>query len=297
MAHHRQDTGVRGAETVDALWAQLVQALRRVYPDEARPMAQWLLEEATGISRMQRVVHPKRPIRAPERAQLVAMLQRTLSGEPLQYVVGYANFRGLRLSVTPDVLIPRPETEQLVEQALERLPATPTVRVLDVGTGSGCIALALKHERPEATVAGCDVSEAALRVARSNAEQCGLPVTFVQADMRQPNVHERTDGPFDMVISNPPYVTMDEAPSLPDRVRAHEPAVALFAEDEPLQYYRALAQQADRLLRPAGQVLVEINEAYGAAVVACFRDHGLSEVLLQQDYAGRDRFVAARRSG
>ncbi len=297
MTHHKHDTGVRGAETVDVLWKQLVQALRRVYPDEARLMAQWLFEEATGISRIQRITRPKRPIRPPERAQLETMLQRTLCGEPLQYVVGYAYFRGLRLAVTPDVLIPRPETEQLVGQALEQLPARQTVRVLDVGTGSGCIALALKHERPEAIVAGCDVSEAALRVARSNAEQCGLPVAFVQADMRKPDVHERTNGPFDMMISNPPYVTMDEAPTLPDRVRAHEPAVALFAEDEPLQYYRALAEQADRLLRPAGKLLVEINEAYGAAVVACFQDHSLSDVRLHQDYTGRDRFVGARRPG
>ncbi|NBB87514.1 MAG: peptide chain release factor N(5)-glutamine methyltransferase [Bacteroidetes bacterium] len=297
MARQEDATGVRNAETVDVLWKRLAQALSRVYPDEARVMAQWLLEEATGISRIQRITHPLRPIAASERAHLDAMLQRVLSGEPLQYVVGHAYFRGLRLEVTPEVLIPRPETEQLVEQALERLPAKQIVHVLDVGTGSGCIALALKHERPKAIVVGCDVSEAALRVAQSNADQCGLPVAFVQADMRTPDLYERTDGPFDMVICNPPYVAMDEAPTLPDRVRAHEPALALFAEDEPLQYYRALAQQADRLLRPAGQLLVEINEAYGAAVVACFQDHGLSDVRLHTDYSGRDRFVVAQRPG
>lgn len=297
MAEQEDDLGARSAETVDALWRQLVQTLRRVYPEEAHSMARWLLEEATGVSRVQRVTHPQRPVESAERARLKAMLQRTLSGEPLQYVVGYANFRGLRISVTPDVLIPRPETEQLVERALERLPAEQNVHVLDVGTGSGCIALALQHERPETAVVGCDISEAALAVARSNAMRCGIPVRFARADMRKPDLCTRTGGPFDMVVSNPPYVTLAEAGSLPDRVRAHEPAKALFAEAEPVQYYRALAQQADRLLRPAGRLMVEINEAYGAQVVACFRDHGLSDVTLHQDFAGRDRFVEACRSG
>lgn len=296
MTHHEEDTGGSRVDTVDALWRHLVHTLDPVYPDEAHSMAQWLLEEATGLSRIQRIAHPERSIEAAERERLDAMVQRLVAGEPLQYVVGYAHFRSLRLSVTPDVLIPRPETEQLVEQALEHIPVQQAVRVLDVGTGSGCIALALKHERPDAVVVGCDVSTAALQVAQSNAAAHGLPVPFVQADMRASDLPDRTDGPFDLVLSNPPYVTMGEAATLPERVRAYEPAEALFAEQGPLQYYHALAQQSDRLLRPGGQLLVEINEAYGAEVAACFREHGLSHVELHQDLTGRDRFVGARRS-
>jgi len=288
---------VKSPVTLARVWEWLVTSLQRYAPDEAAHIAQWLIEDVTGLRRAQRIAQPDRLLTCDHIAALRRMLDRLHTGEPVQYVVGYSDFRGLRLRVSPAVLIPRPETEVLVAKALQAVSSVETPRILDVGTGSGCIALALRDEHPLASVVACDVSVEALAVARDNAERLDLPVQFIEADMRSSDFAARTGGPFNLVVSNPPYVTMEEADSLPSRVRAFEPKIALFAEEEPLQYYRILAQQAKHLLLPAGQLLVEINEAYGQEVVDVCTASGLTNVTLEQDLTGRDRFVAAVYSG
>ena len=166
-------------------------------------------------------------------------------------MLGHADFYGLRLSVSPDVLIPRPETEELVEEALRRIAGVEAPTVLDVGTGSGAVALALAHERPTATVFAADVSAEALAVARANAERLGLDVAFVRADALGPHFTRDVPPAFDLVVSNPPYVPAGERAGLQPEVRDWEPGLALFVPDaDPLRFYRALAGHAGALLAP-----------------------------------------------
>jgi release factor glutamine methyltransferase len=246
-------------------------------------------------------------------------VRRRAAREPLQYVLGHADFYGLRLRVTPAVLIPRPETERVVERALALIADVPTPRVVDVGTGSGCIACAVAHERPTARVVGCDVSTGALAVARANADALGLPIAFGEADLTAPAFPAqvrallgRPGGPppedaatggdalsdaarFDLVVSNPPYVPDAEADALAPEVREHEPPVALFTGADPLVCYRALARHAAALLRPGGRLVTETHADYAADVAAVFRDAGLADVRTERDLAGRPRLALARR--
>src|SRR5690606_1734301 len=223
-----------------------------------------------------------------------ALLARRLRGEPLQYVLGHADFFGLRLRVTPAVLIPRPETEEVAEEALRRLDGRETPWVLDVGTGSGALALALKHRRPDAEVFACDVSEAALAVAADNAKRLGLAVTFIESDVLDAAFTRAAPPAFDLVVSNPPYVPEAERDDLAAEVRDHEPDEALFVPSEdPLLFYRALAARAPDLLKPGGWLVVAPHAEHGEAVRDCFGGVGLEGATLRRDLAGRPRIVSA----
>jgi len=252
-------------------------------------------EEAFGVPRVALLAHPDEPATDAEADALAAMLARRLEREPLQYVVGHADFFGLRLRVTPAVLIPRPETEELVEEALARLAGHEAPWVLDVGTGSGAIALAIKHRRPDAEVFACDVSEDALAVASDNADRLGLDVTLIQADALAPAFADGTPPCFDILVSNPPYVPDAERETLEPEVRDHEPPEALFTGEDPLVFYRALAGHADRLLKPGGLALFEAHADYAAAVEALLTEAGLAEAGRRRDLSGRERIAWARR--
>lgn len=260
---------------------------------DARRNAEWMLCHLLGIRRAQLYAYPEAPLPPEAAARLDAFVARRRRREPLQYVLGEADFMALTLRVTPAVLIPRPETEQLVVAALERLGTTPAPRVLDVGTGSGCVALAVQHERPEAYVLGVDVSEAALAVARDNGRRLGLKVAWASADVLAADFAGRVGGGWHLVVSNPPYVPVGEAAALEPEVRDFEPALALF-EPGPLAFYHALARQAPALLAPGGWLVVEVHDGMGEAVAALWRAADLEEVALTADLSGRRRLVAGR---
>jgi release factor glutamine methyltransferase len=223
-------------------------------------------------------------------------VERRAAGEPVQYIIGRVAFRGLTLDVTPAVLIPRPETEEVAGELLRRLEGRPEPWVLDVGTGSGAIALAVKQERPDAEVFACDVSPDALDVAAGNAERLGLDVAFAPADALAPGFPAGRPGAFDAVVSNPPYVPETERAGLQREVRDWEPPGALFVPgDDPLLFYRALATAALEMLKPGGVIVVETHADHGDAVRALFVAAGLENATLSRDLAGRDRIVAAER--
>jgi release factor glutamine methyltransferase len=280
-----------------ALLDDAVSALSDAGIADARRTAEWIVEEATGADRAALYARPDIVVEPAEAALVARYVARRAAGEPVQYVLGHADFYGLRLAVTPDVLIPRPETEEVVEEALRRVQATDAPWVLDVGTGSGAIALAVKHERPDAEVFAVDVSPEALAVAASNAARLGSEVTFVESDALRPAFAADVPPTFDLILSNPPYVPEAERAGLQVEVRAHEPASALFVPDaDPLVFYRALAGHAGALLKPGGWLVAETHADLGQAVGALWREAGLDEVEVLADLAGRDRIAVGRRA-
>lgn len=259
--------------------------------DEARRTAEWIVEDVTGARRVDLYARPDIVVEPGEAALVDRMLTRREAGEPVQYVLGSADFYGLTLAVTPAVLIPRPETETVVEHALARIADVEAPWVLDIGTGSGAIALAIKDQRPDAEVFAVDVSPEALAVAAGNADRLRLGVTFVQADALRPAFADEVPPAFALVISNPPYVPESEAPTL-QRELAHEPGTALFVPDrDPLVFYRALAGHALRLLTPGGWLVAETHADFGRQVARLFTEAGLVGVEVAADLAGRDRVV------
>ena len=275
---------------------QAVAVLRAAGVDEARRTAEWIVEHATGLSRVERIARPDVAVPADQRALAERLVARRAAGEPVQYVTGQADFRDLTLAVTPNVLVPRPETEEVVDAALACIRDVEAPWVLDVGTGSGAIALAVRSERPEAEVIAADVSERALAVARGNADRLGLDVSFVLADALHAAFAAEVPPVFDLVVSNPPYVPDTERATLQSEVR-HEPELALFVPDaDPLRFYRALAGHADALLRPGGWLVCETHADHGAGVAELFAASGLSDAAIRRDLAGRDRIAVARRA-
>ena len=263
--------------------------------ESPRRTAEWIVEDVTGAGRLA-LYTAAAEVGPGEAARVEEMVARRATGEPVQYVLGHADFYGLRLEVTPAVLIPRPETEAVVEEALRRLRAFEAPWVLDVGTGSGAVALAVATERPDAEVFAADVSPDALAVAAANAERLGRAVTFVEADALRPAFADAVPPTFDLVVSNPPYVPEAERAGLQREVREWEPEGALFVPDaDPLVFYRALAGHAERLLRPGGWLVAETHADHGAAVAALWGGAGFEEAAVLPDLAGRDRTAVARR--
>ncbi len=247
------------------------------------------LLEVLGTDRAALRAHPERTMTTDDQVRYQAMLQRRLLFEPVQYILGEQEFFGLPLRVTPAVLIPRPETEHLVEAVLARLDARSALELADVGTGSGAIALALAHARPLARVTALDVSGEALEVARGNAARLGLEVHFVESDLLAGVAGER----FDAVVSNPPYVPQEEREALHPQVREHEPGLALFGGAGGLEVYRRLVPEAWEALGPGGLLAMEIGFGQRDAVAGLLE--GWSGVEFVQDLQEIARVVLARR--
>lgn len=224
--------------------------------------------------------------------ELQSILARLRNFEPIQYVQGFARFLGRPFKVCPGVLVPRPETEELVERMLEEV--RPDARILDIGTGSGCIAVSLSVGLPAAQVTAWDVSEEALSVARANNAALHASVGFGQVDVLaySPVGPER----FDVIVSNPPYVTESEKAGMERNVLDWEPFSALFVPDtDPLRFYRRIAELGRTLLVPGGKIYFEINRAFGPATRAMLLGQGYAEAHILKDISGNDRFVIAEK--
>lgn len=221
------------------------------------------------------------------------LVERRYRGEPIQYIVGETEFYGLPFLVTPDVLIPRPETEHLVEKVVELAPLFPKPRMVDVGTGSGAIAIALAHEWPSAEITAIDVSPSALELARRNADRIGFAdrIRFLEGDLLAPVVFER----FDFVVSNPPYVPATDRDSLSVEVREHEPGLALFAGEEGLDVYRRLIPEAFCVLESGGFLLMEIGYGQSAVLAGLLKESGFDRIGFVPDLQGIPRVISGRR--
>jgi release factor glutamine methyltransferase len=275
-------TALRGVPVREALDSAVV-ALSAAGVDTPRLDAEVLLAHALGVDRLVLLTGSDRRVEGPAvRAFQDAVRRRSVEREPVAYITGEKGFRRLDLAVDPRVLIPRPETETLVEAALE-LPRG--ARVVDVGTGSGAVALALKDERPDLEVVGTDTSADALAVARANAARLGLDVTFVEADLLD------GAGDADAVVSNPPYV--EDSATLQPEIARHEPAVALYAGPEGLTVIRRLVAQV--AASAARFVAVEVGMGQASEVAGMLRAAGFGETGVRHDLAGIERVVLGRR--
>jgi release factor glutamine methyltransferase len=237
----------------------------------AVPDATLLLMHLLGIDRATLIAHPERTLTREQQAALQRVVERRLLFEPIQYITGTQEFYGLAFHVTKDVLIPRPETEFLVEAVLARLPHDVPERIVDVGTGSGAIAIALAHALPQAFVTAIDLSPDALAIARKNAQTHALEdrIRFLRSDLLEAVADE---APFDAIVSNPPYIPAADAPTLHPQVREHEPAQALFAGATGLEVYERLIPQAAALLKPNGLLALEIGFGQRDAIAALLAD-------------------------
>lgn len=222
--------------------------------------------------------------------RITDLIHRLQRHEPLQYIVGNARFHGHKFKVTPAVLIPRPETEQLVDLIVDENKESD-LRVLDMGTGSGCIAISLARALKFAQVDALDVSRDALAVARANAEALQVKVRFFESDMLAP----QPAATYDIIVSNPPYICWSERESMERNVKDYEPGQALFVPDnDPLLFYKAIVPYARQSLERGGRLYLEINQRFGAEVKRLLDEHGFDEVRIIDDSYGKVRFAAAR---
>ena len=294
---------------LNAFIDQGIKALEPLYPmPEARQMILMLCEETLGIKNYTHIVNPDFEISEDDSRMLLAKLEDLSRGMPLQYALGFADFCGLRFKVSPAVLIPRPETELLVRDALQQASrikrmraaygkSAEPVRVLDLCTGSGCIAWSVALNLPGTVVVGTDISDDALEVARSQdfaaelkSRQALAPV-FVKSDVLDTE-QEFPYGPFDLILSNPPYILPSEKSQMRVNVLDYEPEVALFVpQEDPMLYYRAVARWSERFLAPEGKALTEINAQLAEETKAVFKDAGFTGIELIKDYFYKNRFI------
>lgn len=258
---------------------------------EKQAMIRWLLEERLGLQATELLSGKEVPVSVDQFEDDIGRLNRE---EPLQYVLGVAEFFGRRFLVNPAVLIPRPETELLVRYILGAIGNKQEVVLLDLGTGSGCIATTLALDLPSSNVHAADIDLAALEVAKENAQRLGATIQFHLHDILKDKIPVKA--PVDVVVSNPPYIRRGEAGLLARNVIAFEPANALFVpDDEPLLFHQAIAQNALTALRPGGLLVMEINEALGKETLQLAKKAGYSDAAIHRDLDGKDRFISASR--
>jgi release factor glutamine methyltransferase len=285
----------------EALRAAIAQ-LEAAHVEDARLQAEVLLFHVLHCDRAYRFAHPERELTADEQSQYDTLIARRAAGEPLQYLTGHQQFWGADFLVTPAVLIPRPETEHLIESVLELIQSCslgsrlmgcsegPRLKIVDVGTGSGAIAVTLAREFPAADVHAVDISRDALSIARRNAERLSARVHFSESDLLSSIARDAT---FDFVVSNPPYVGLQEFDTVQEVVRKHEPPLALYAGEDGLDVICRLIPQANEALRPGGWLVMEIGYAQAEPVRALLA--AWDQVESRLDLAGITRVVIARK--
>ncbi len=257
---------------------------------EASALARWILEEEFGFSTLELYAGKDTDFPMEKRNRLNDILVRLARFEPIQYIIGKTEFCGLTLKVSSDVLIPRPETAELVDWIVSDCPQSG-LRVLDIGTGSGCIAITLAERMVEAEVSAWDISEKALAVARENALRNNVRIAFSCMDV----FNEPTGtSVFDIIVSNPPYITESERAEMERNVLDYEPETALFVPDtDPLRFYRRIAHIGNQMLKPGGKLFFEINRAYGSETAAMLKYGGYSQVEVRSDSYGNARMIKA----
>lgn len=257
----------------------------------------FLIEHYFSLSRIHLVLEPEYVVTKIEEQPLFEALSRLKLEEPIQYIIGETEFYGLPFKVNKDTLIPRPETEELVTLIIENVTssfAEDTIQILDIGTGSGCIAISLAKHIPSAQVSALDVSENALKIATLNAELNTVQVDFIHDSILNPH-HEKlvsASHNYDLIVSNPPYVRNSEKTDMRPNVLNNEPHLALFVDDEnPLQFYKAICEFAKKNLKEEGLLYFEINEYLGKEMVLLLKQYGFKDIKLIQDMYGKDRIV------
>ncbi|WP_118976019.1 peptide chain release factor N(5)-glutamine methyltransferase [Taibaiella koreensis] len=282
----------------EAAFRQLTQQLTTIYDEsESANIAGWVIEAVTGYRRSAWLAQPGAMLNPEQQQQLEAYSRSLMTQRPVQYVLGECYFLDMKLFVDERVLIPRPETEELADWIIKEWNEKPGVTAVDIGAGSGCLALALKKHLDSATVYAADLSEGALAVAGHNAGALGLSLEWLQADILQRESWDQWPG-TDIIVSNPPYITLPEQESMAAHVLDYEPHLALFVTDhDPLQFYKAIAAFAALKLRPGGSVFLELHMDHAEATRQYYEALGWHTVL-RKDMQGRERMLHARwRSG
>ncbi len=282
--------------TIQEATFTILNKLRTTYPEsEASQMTDWLMEHITGSKKVERMMYKTAELNPEEVIKVNESVNRLMLKEPLQYVINESWFCGLKFYVDKNVLIPRPETEELVEWVLTNVKFPfERLRILDIGSGSGCIPIALKRRLRKAEVWSCDISDDALLVARKNADTLGTAVDFVQMDFL--DEAQRKQLPVvDIIVSNPPYIPKQEETSLAQNVRDYEPHQALFVPDyDPLVFYRAIAEFGKTHLDSPGAIYCELHEGLADAVETEFRLQNY-DTQMKRDLQGKMRFIKAFR--
>lgn len=270
-------------------YRELWRTLEPLYGNgEARAVTDYVLDVCFGLSKADILCGAVEEMTAEKTAELNKIFGRLMEGEPVQYVLGRAEFCGRWFSVRPGVLIPRPETEELCAWITADSKASASPKVLDIGTGSGCIAITLQLDMPESKVTAWDISADALDVARENAQQLGANVNFVKLDA----LNAKPEGEWDVIVSNPPYICEKEKKDMAVNVLEHEPHTALFVPDaDPLLFYRAITRLAVQTLSKGGRLYFEINPIYADDTCHMMRAEGMSAVELRSDMYGKQRMA------
>ena len=260
--------------------------------DEIAALTRIIATELLGVSQMAFYLKDDIPLTAEQQALLGNAIERLKKQEPIQYILGYSDFCGLRFKVTPATLIPRPETSELVE--LIASEATGHESILDIGTGSGCIAVSLAHKLPKSNVTAWDISPEALAVATENSKANGCAIAFEEVDIL---AYRPTGKQFDIIVSNPPYIKENEKAAMHSNVLDWEPHTALFVPDsDPLLFYRTIAEKGLQMLAPNGTLYFEINRAHGTETMKMLADYGYTDIELRKDFADNDRMIKATRA-
>lgn len=260
---------------------------------EVSALTRIIATEMLGVSQMTFFLKDDVTLTAEQEALLANTLERLKEHEPIQYIQGYSDFCGLRFKVTPATLIPRPETSELVEWIAADHHGK-TVNILDIGTGSGCIAVSLAHKLPQSKVTAWEISPEALTIAAENSRSNGTEVTFERVDIL---AHEPTEAQFDIIASNPPYIKENEKSAMHSNVLCWEPHTALFVPDsDPLIFYRTIAEKGLQLLATDGTLYFEINRAHGAETMEMLANIGYTNIELRKDFAGNDRMIKATKN-
>lgn len=279
--------------TVEQLFKTTISSLTPALGErEARSAARIIFEDIRGLSQTDIVIHGDRTVEDFTVIHINGIVNKIVNGMPVQYAVGTARFCGLNFNVTPDVLIPRPETEGLVDYIISDYKDCTDLKILDCGTGSGCIAITLARSLPFAMVDAIDISDEALKIARENASNLKVNVNFKKSDILALKAENAPI--YDIIVSNPPYIAWSEEAEMDKRVKSHEPIKALFVNDnDPLVFYRSIAEYAQTALKPGGRLYFEINPRFADDMKTMLETKGYANVDISRDYIGRYRYATA----